>query len=626
MSYRLNKTDGSLLVDLVDGRLDTTSSDIALIGKNYQGFGESINENFIKILENFSNSTAPSNPIKGQLWYDTATGRLKVYDGITFRSTDSTIFASSQPSELIEGDIWINGSTDQMYFYNGTEIILVGPGYTKNQLRTGDFTETVKDTTGQNRTIIKKYIGGSLIAIESKTEFTPFPAIVGFDTLKVGVNINGAFEYEFYGKAESAGQIIDEFGNVFDQNSFISADVDDTTTGRIHIRNDNGLVVGDDSDFTLRIQGNITTLQTNLTNNDLKIALKDNIGVYTAMYFDTSTKRIGVFNENPQYTMDITGDLRISGDILVEGDSVSLDVAKLRIEDHQIELAIKDDSTLITEAELAALDGDPGVVIRVSGDDKSWTYNPVTNNWTSSHGIALNKTVDSYFIGTSNVLSLDTLGSSVVNSSLNTVGQLESLVVGASAQTHTMTISADTISSTTAMNITSTGTITVNNKKIAGVSTPTDNTDVSNKKYVDDAVAAVSIISGLDVTGLGSTYATGTYAGGGDQTLLDNVAIILTEISPPDPGGTGSRNGTVAKLHAIRYTASTDPIDITSNISKTLTAVDSAGVQNVNVIGDFSISDPSATVNLTIARYTITMEISSGLWAPSTGEIAASAV
>ena len=157
MAYKLNKTDGSLLVELVDGRLDISSADIALIGKNYQGFGESINENFIKMLENFSNSTAPVKPLKGQLWYDTATGRLKIYDGTTFRSTDSTIYASSQPSELIAGDIWIDGSKDQLLFWNGTEAILVGPGYTKNQLRSGDFVETIRDTTSQNRVIVKTY-------------------------------------------------------------------------------------------------------------------------------------------------------------------------------------------------------------------------------------------------------------------------------------------------------------------------------------------------------------------------------------------------------------------------------------------------------------------------------------
>ena len=64
MSYKLNKTDGSLLVDLVDGQLDTTSSDLTLIGRNYSGFGEVLNENFIQLLENFANSAAPTSPVR----------------------------------------------------------------------------------------------------------------------------------------------------------------------------------------------------------------------------------------------------------------------------------------------------------------------------------------------------------------------------------------------------------------------------------------------------------------------------------------------------------------------------------------------------------------------------------
>ena len=63
MSYKLNKTDGTLLVDLVDGTLDTSTTDISLIGKNYSGFGEALNENMIKLLENFSRSSAPSRPL-----------------------------------------------------------------------------------------------------------------------------------------------------------------------------------------------------------------------------------------------------------------------------------------------------------------------------------------------------------------------------------------------------------------------------------------------------------------------------------------------------------------------------------------------------------------------------------
>ena len=59
MAYRINKTDGSILTDLNDGVVDTTTTDITLIGKNYSGFGEALNENLVKMLENFSSTSAP---------------------------------------------------------------------------------------------------------------------------------------------------------------------------------------------------------------------------------------------------------------------------------------------------------------------------------------------------------------------------------------------------------------------------------------------------------------------------------------------------------------------------------------------------------------------------------------
>ena len=640
MAYKLNKTDGSLLVELVDGRLDISSADIALVGKNYQGFGESINENFIKMLENFSNSTAPVKPLKGQLWYDSSTGRLKIYDGITFRSTDSTIYASSQPSELIPGDIWIDGSKDQLLFWNGVEAILVGPAYTKNQLRSGDEVETIKDTTGQNRVVIKKYLNGSLYAILSKetTTFTPFPAITGFTDLKQGVNINSAFvDFEWLGKASSAGQIVDELGNVFDQNSFLSAVVDDVTTGRLAIANDNGLSVGLDTDLTIKVSGQTTLWQNNIQDADLKIDLKDVSGQYTAMHFDADTKKIGVFKENPAYTLDVAGDLRVTGDLLIEGDATSLDVATLRVEDHQIELAIKDDSTLATDTEA----DDGGIVIRVEGDDKRWTWLNATNSWTSSHIIDIDNDLNYYAINNTKVLSLDTLGSTVRNSSLQTLGQLDTIVVGNNLQSDTMTLTEDRITTTNNLELASTGSINLINKvKITNVETPVsprrkaDNAlltegadqDVVVKRYVDDEIQSSMVVMGVDVTGLGSTYAAGTYGDTiADDGLLTNIAILLTEIYaiPPAPFDT---QGKIAKIHGFYYTASSDPIDVNSGIVKSLTAVDSAGTQNVNVIGDFTINPPTATVNLTANRIIITMQVNSGIWDVNGSTIAASAL
>lgn len=637
MAYKLNKTDGSLLVDLVDGRLDISTADISLIGKNYQGFGESINENFIKMLENFSNSTAPVKPLRGQLWYDTATGRLKIYDGTTFRSTDSTLYSSSQPSELIAGDIWIDGSKDQLLFYNGTETVLVGPGYTKNQLRSGDFVETVRSTLGENKVVVKKYLNGSLYAVVSKetVAFTPFPAITGFDTLKQGYNLSSVFsDFEWYGKASSAGKIIDQFGNVFDANSFISATVDDITTGKLTIANDNGLVVGLDSDVAIKVSGQTTVWQNNIQDSDMRIDLKDVSGQYTAMYFDADTKKIGVFKTNPAYTLDVTGDLRITGNLLVEGTQTSLDVATLRVEDKQIELGIMSDSTLITELQA----DDAGIVVRVAGDDKRWTWLNATNSWTSSNSINIENQLNSYFIGAANVLSQDTLGPTVINSSLTGIGQLNTLVVGNNLQSDTMTLTEDRITTTSNLEFASTGSINLINKvKVTNVEKPISAREVSYnallteglpndvvvKKYVDDELQAAPLAMAVDVTGMGSDYALGVWGDGTvDETLITNLVTLIAELVTPS----GDINGKTAKIHAYYYTGTTAAIDINSNTTKTLTAVDSAGTQNVNVVGDFTIASPTAAVNFTVNRLVVTISVAAGLWETSTGVIAASAV
>ena len=97
MAYQINKTSGALLVNLADGQIDVATTDITLIGKNYTGFGESINENFVKMLENFANVSSPANPLAGQIWWDTSNSRIKVYTGTDWTTGGGPIV---QPTQL----------------------------------------------------------------------------------------------------------------------------------------------------------------------------------------------------------------------------------------------------------------------------------------------------------------------------------------------------------------------------------------------------------------------------------------------------------------------------------------------------------------------------------------------
>ena len=106
MSYQINKTDGTVVATVADGQVDTLSTDLTLIGKNYSGFGESLNENFVKLLENFSNTTQPTHPIKGQIWFDSSELKLKVYSGNQFIPVSSATISGTQPTYIMN-NLWV---------------------------------------------------------------------------------------------------------------------------------------------------------------------------------------------------------------------------------------------------------------------------------------------------------------------------------------------------------------------------------------------------------------------------------------------------------------------------------------------------------------------------------------
>ncbi len=127
MAYTINNTAGTTLKVLADGTIDTSTTDLTLIGKGYAGFGERLNENFVKLLENFSNTSEPSNKIKGQLWYDSLNNQINVYTGNKFKPVGSTTNSATAPTNAVLGDMWFDTTNTQLYIYTGTAWTLIGP-------------------------------------------------------------------------------------------------------------------------------------------------------------------------------------------------------------------------------------------------------------------------------------------------------------------------------------------------------------------------------------------------------------------------------------------------------------------------------------------------------------------
>jgi hypothetical protein len=194
MSYTINLTNGTTLIPggLSDGTVDTSHSSLTLIGRDYAGYGQFLNENFVYLLENFAATSSPANPLRGQLWWDTANNILKVYSGNSWKiSTGATSSPySSPPGDLssIGGDLWFDTTNTQLKVYSGSQWVTVGPVATPATGDTGATPALINDTGASPHVVIQFKISGVIYAIFSKDTFNS--SLSGFGTIKAGINFS----------------------------------------------------------------------------------------------------------------------------------------------------------------------------------------------------------------------------------------------------------------------------------------------------------------------------------------------------------------------------------------------------------------------------------------------------
>ena len=267
MSYTINLTDGSVLTTIADGTLNTTACSMALPGKNFAGYGIYLDDNFVHLLENSSNGSAPGTPLIGQLWWDSANKIMNVWNGTVWKTISSATSSSSAPTSNVQGDLWYDTVNQQLNVYSGTSWILVGPAFTSAQGTTGAIPATVSDSTSATHTILQLYVGGVLLGIMSKdtTAFTPSPAIAGFATIKPGLQLSStSAAYLFQGLITNAQQL-----DGLTASQFMRADAAATTTGKLTTTSNLGLAVGPSNDFTVTVAGSDINIANNDTNGNI---------------------------------------------------------------------------------------------------------------------------------------------------------------------------------------------------------------------------------------------------------------------------------------------------------------------------------------------------------------------
>lgn len=271
MAYQVDRFNGTFLVAVADGTIDTTT-DIRFVGKNYAGYGEVQNENYVHLLENFSSTTAPPRPISGQIWYDSATKKLKFYDNSKWRTTGGAEISATAPTGLTTGDFWFDTANNQLYSWSGTEFVLIGPqgvaGSGTTQMRSRSVKASLVDGGG-TYPIIEGIVNGVTVYIISAADidFTldnTVNPITGFDKIHRGLTLintlnvtNGqtSSAYRFWGTASNADKL-----NGLDSSSFISSSTP-TFTGVVRFTDD-GYTVGDTDDLVVNIIDRNTTAPT----------------------------------------------------------------------------------------------------------------------------------------------------------------------------------------------------------------------------------------------------------------------------------------------------------------------------------------------------------------------------
>lgn len=605
MSYNLNKTDGTLLTELVDGVLDTNTTDISLVGRNYSGYGEFINENFIRMLENFANPNSPVTPLKGQLWYDTSESKLKVFDGTDFQSAAGSFISETFPSGPVAGDTWFSTDNKQFYLYDGTTWTLIGPAYSRLQGQSGVITDTIFDTDLNSKTVLKIFVNEILQAVISGETFTPNPVpnniVSGLvsvtnatGTIFKGVNLIDKVDFKFRGVATSAENLISSTNEIVPESKLMKNDSDQVLNGKLNIRNSGGVSVGVNDDTRLFMDNGFTIRNTR-SGDSFNIVVRganDVLDQTNAFTIKPNTKRIGLFNANPAYNLDVTGDMRVTGNLTVEGDSFVTEAETLQIADKNIELGVVASPTNLT--------ADQGGITLKGTTDKTFEWLNISNSWTSSEHLDLVSTKN-YKINNTDVLSSDTLGAGVINTSIRNLGVLETLNIGTGGTASVNISNAGVITrpgASTGLTFTVGGDINVSSSKITNLLTPTSDADAVNKVYVDQTVQSNPIIFSMDITGMVS--------------IDDEIITILNSLYPSSTFA----NGKVARIATTNYTGqTTDPIDIATPTTTTEVDVNAAAGGTVSVLQGISLPNSlTPTFTLSVTRGQRNFIITNGAW------------
>jgi len=618
MSYTLKLTNGTILLNLSDQKTDQLTTSLTLIGKNVPAYGTYFNENLIYLLENFASPTQPRSPLYGQLWFNSAQGRMYYYNNNNqFRPVGSPIVSPIQPTGSVPGDLWLDSVNKQLTVFDGTNFISAGKSYATPQGKAGWIIEEIIDNTNLPKTVSTLYNNGIVLAILSEVAFTPATPYNGIPTIGVGLTLNNSLSgMRLIGTATNALSVAGISADKFIRNSGYQY-----TTGTWAILNNGGLSIGPNgTDLTLSI-GNVLggtnqdalILSGRIGNGGstpsakLVFAANDfNNGTVVGLTIDPFTKSVNLLPGVVGGAVNVSGDLNITGDLNVIGTGTSVQVRNLEVDNIKIELAYPPNSLPD-----AAIDG--GGIILHGTTDHTITYKNSLVGWSSSDNfaVAYNK---GYYVTNqtgNDIKVLDAGNLFVANApNLTAIGSLGNLTVG-NIFINTSTISTVDGTSDLVLNKTGVGNVSLAGKKLiqSGTIGPTDSSStVVTKYYVDNLQVlknSVTFVFSLDVTQITDV----------NLFAINFLSRMLPIGSPNDFNYIPEQAR--CRVNCMNYAIPSWAQDGVSNYA--VTSVDQNGVKNaVNVLTGVTVRTTSPVVYPVCSQEIREYIVAAGQWVFST--------
>jgi hypothetical protein len=547
MAYQINKTDGTIVATVADGQVDQLSTDLTLIGKNYSGFGEALNENFIKLLENFASTTRPTHPVRGQIWFDVAELKLKVYSGTGFQPVSSATISNTQPSNLGVGDLWFNDVDRQLYFFDGTNTILLAPAYSASQGVSGLRVASILDTLNQTRVVTYFYNNGILLGIFAKDTFTPKNAIDGFTgSIVPGFNAGNLAGIKFNVTCTNA----DQLGGTT-ATTYVRKDTSNAIAGQLRITTDLGLVVGSAGQANLTVNNGNIFLSNAATDKNMIFNVRKGINQEDAITIYADTREVKIYDGYTDSVVTLGGGLVITGDLTVQGTTTTVNTATVSVEDKNIELARN-------AVDNSDADGG-GITLNGGSDpDKTLIWTTASSAWNSSEHMNL-ASGKSYRINGIEVLTANSLGvgitsiPGVTSFGKQTVINVGPGLVGDPAYLRLQNNKISTLITNQDLELEPQGTgnvALIGSPKITGLADPTAAQDAATKEYVDDTIEMRSIVLSMDLSdGKPNSYII--------TNILNNIAPVADY-----------RDGTVARILCTILSNSTVNLDVNPLINQ----------------------------------------------------------